>query len=242
MKNILKKILRIILSPFILPDYLQFRHQNDGRFPLRLADLYPQVKDKTIGTNFDRHYVYHVAWAIRKVLEIKPPVHTDISSSLFFCANLSASLPVKFYDFRPADLKLSGLECLAADLTNLPFETGSISSLSCLHTLEHIGLGRYGDPIDPSGDLKAIAELARVLAPGGSLLIAIPLGKPKIEYNAHRIYSYEQIIDYFHQLDLIEFSLIPDNAKAGGLIENADPQFVSEQKYACGCFWFKKPA
>lgn len=106
-----------------------------------------------------------------------------------------------------------------------------------MHTVEHVGLGRYGDQLDPSGDLKSIAELKRVLKPGGNLLFVTPVGKPRIEFNAHRIYSYEQILEYFSPLTLNEFSLIPD---AGGLISNADPAMVKDQRYACGCFWFKK--
>jgi len=85
--------------------------------------------------------------------------------------------------------------------------------------------------------LKAINELKRVLAPGGSLLFVVPVGFPKIEYNAHRIYSFEMIKEYFKELTLQEFSLIDD---ASRFIENADPGLVKNQKYGCGCFWFKK--
>ena len=106
-----------------------------------------------------------------------------------------------------------------------------------MHTIEHIGLGRYGDEIDPQGDIKSINELKRVLKDGGDLLFVTPVGKAKIEFNAHRIYSFEQIIEYFSPFALKEFSLIPD---IGGLIQNADPSLVKEQSYGCGCFWFKK--
>ena len=106
-----------------------------------------------------------------------------------------------------------------------------------MHTVEHIGLGRYGDELDPKGDLTAIAELKRVLASGGDLLFVTPVGRPKIEFNGQRIYSYEMIVEYFAPFVLKEFSLIPD---AGGFIEGADPALVAQQAYGCGCFWFKK--
>lgn len=238
MKKLAKKIIRLLLTPFIFGDFLKFlRRDKEARFSLSLLDFYPQIKDRTIKTNFDAHYVYHTSWAARKVKEINPTRHTDISSSLYFTGIVSAFVPIDFYDYRPADLKLSNLISNQADLLKLPFKDGSIKSLSCMHTVEHIGLGRYGDQIDPEGDLKAIAELKRVLAKDGSLLFVVPVGGPKIEFNAHRIYSYEQVTGYFKDLELKEFTLIADS---GDFIENAKLDLVKEQNYGCGCFWFVK--
>lgn len=237
MKKIIKKIIRILLSPFIFLDYLKFSKFHDKRFTMKFSDFYPHIKDKTIKTNFDAHYIYHTSWAARKIKEINPSKHIDISSCLYFSGIVSSFVPIDFYDYRPANLNLSRLTSNYADLIKLPFHDNTILSLSCMHTIEHIGLGRYGDLIDPAGDLKAINELKRVLAPEGSLLFVAPIGKPKIEYNAHRIYSYEQVIEYFKDLKLIEFSLITDS---GEFIENANQSLVKKQKYGCGCFWFKK--
>ncbi|MGB9180439.1 MAG: DUF268 domain-containing protein, partial [Pyrinomonadaceae bacterium] len=191
-------------------------------------------------TDFDRHYIYHPAWAARVLAQTRPDSHVDISSSLHFCTLVSAFIPVKFYDYRPAKLQLSNLTSEAADLHALPFEDGSIASLSCMHVVEHIGLGRYGDPLDPLGDLKAIKELTRVLARGGSLLFVVPIGKPKVMFNAHRIYSYEMVLNAFAELALEEFALIPDSAQLGGLIYNATREMADAQTYGCGCFRFKK--
>ncbi len=237
MNRFIKKIIRIILSPLVLKDYFRFKILRNKRLSIKIFDFYPQIKDKTIKTKFDTHYVYHTSWGARKVAEINPQIHTDISSSLYFSGIVSAFSPIDFYDYRPAEIKLSDLRCNHADLTKLHFKNNSINSLSCMHTIEHIGLGRYGDKIDPDGDLKAIAELKRVLTQGGSLLFVVPVGKPKIEFNAHRIYSYEQITEYFKELELKEFTLITDG---GDYIENANPKLVCEQKYGCGCFWFIK--
>ena len=108
-----------------------------------------------------------------------------------------------------------------------------------MHTIEHIGLGRYGDQINPEGDIMAINELKRVLAKDGNLLIVLPIGEPQICFNAHRIYSYEMVIDYFKGLKLMEFSMIPDGFNQQ-IIYDCDPRLVKKQKFACGCFWFKK--
>jgi len=229
-----KKIIRFF--EFLI-ELFHFKKNNDQRFAVTAKDIYPCLTDKLKKTPFDHHYTYHPAWAARILAKTRPEYHVDFSSILSFGTIVSAFIPVKFYDYRPADLKLSNWDSGFADLTNLPFETNSQSSISCMHTVEHIGLGRYGDPLDATGDLKAINELKRIVKPGGDLLFVTPVGKSRIEFNAHRVYSYEQILSYFSPLSLFEFSLIPDQ---GGIIDHADPASVADQKYGCGCFWFKK--
>ncbi|TAN34212.1 DUF268 domain-containing protein [Patescibacteria group bacterium] len=243
--NLLLKIYglkRFLLYPRFFRDWFYFRSLA-GKAP-RLAvgwkDLLPIIGEATAQTGFDRHYIYHTAWAARVLAAARPAFHVDISSSLYFCALVSAFVPVRFYDFRPAPLALSGLTCGQADVSKLPFKDNEIESLSCMHVIEHVGLGRYGDKLDYDGDLKAISELKRVLAPGGVLLFVAPIGKPKIMFNAHRIYSYEQVKEYFKELELKEFALIP-RAGDGELVINPPKALADSQDYGCGCFWFVKP-
>lgn len=211
------------------------------RFLLEKKDRKFFYSDATGSTTFEPHYLYHPAWAARILAQTRPEIHVDISSSLHFCTLVSAFIPVKFYDFRPAEINLSNLTSGHADLTSLPFPDNSIASLSCMHTVEHIGLGRYGDPVDPDGDLKAIAELKRVMAPGGDLLFVVPVGKDaRIIFNAHRIYTNTQIRTYFNDFELADFSLITDNPKLDVFIEHADPALSKQCTYGCGCFLFRK--
>jgi SAM-dependent methyltransferase len=223
-------------------EFIRFEKMSGGepRFPLRWEDCMPCLTDRTAATDFDRHYIYHPAWAARVLAETRPASHVDISSILSFAATVSAFVPVRFYDYRPARVELTGLEAGAADLTRLPFADESILSLSSMHVVEHIGLGRYGDPLDPVGDVKAMQELSRVLTPGGSLLFVVPVGRPRIVFNAHRIYAYRQIVEHFPGLELRQFALVPDDPAAGGLIENAPEALADAQTYGCGCFWFVK--
>ena len=200
-------------------------------------DIYPCLHDNTLETYFDAHYTYHPAWAARVIKKINPPLHTDISSTLHFSTIVSAFIPVDFFDYRPANLNLSNLNSMKCDLNNLHFNSNSLESLSCMHTIEHIGLGRYGDHIDPEGDLKAIEELKRVCAPNGSLLIVVPVGIERIQFNAHRVYDPKKFVKLLHGFKLNNFSLIDDE---GQFIENADLEVAASQIYGCGCFWFIK--
>ena len=248
MKQALKNIARFIKIPEIIryasfsKEFAKLKKQSNKnkRLDLKLKNIYPCIHDKTNQTYFDRHYVYHTSWAVRILKKTNPEFHVDISSSLYFSAISSAFLPIKFYDYRPAKLELDNLYTESANLVNLHFKDKSINSLSCMHVVEHIGLGRYGDPIDIDGDLKAINELQRVVSHNGNLLFVVPIGKPKIMFNAHRIYSYNQIIDYFPELELEEFSLIPEDENDGGIIKNPNKELLNKQSYGCGCFWFKR--
>jgi hypothetical protein len=220
-------------------DLKQFKSLNTGiRFSNDNFGTFPCLNDKTKITNFDAHYIYHPAWAARIVKNIAPDIHVDISSTLHFCSILSAFVKTDFYDYRPANLTLSNLNCKSADLTDLPFASDSINSLSCMHTIEHIGLGRYGDPIDPDGDIKAINELKRVCARNGNLLIVVPVGKKSIQFNAHRIYDPFDIVSYMDDaFKLKNFSLVNDH---GAFINDASLENAAQQQYGCGCYWFIK--
>jgi hypothetical protein len=245
-KKLFKKILKRQIRPVVIPGLDEFKlmaETAEPRFLFTKEDYYPCLNDNTANTDFDRHYIYHPAWAARVVKNINPDFHVDISSTLHFATILSAFVPVQFFDYRPAKLRLENLTSEKANLMSLPFPSDSIYSLSCMHTIEHIGLGRYGDKIDYDGDLKAAAELSRVLAPGGNLLFVTPVGATaRIQFNAHRIYTKQSVIDMFaaHGLKLKEFSLIPEFEADGGCIKDPDEELIARQRYACGCFWFTK--
>ena len=208
----------------------------DNRFACNWEDRWPCFDDATSATGFDAHYVYHTAWAARVLEQSRPERHVDVGSCLRFTTLVSAFISIEFYDYRPVKVSLTGLTSGHADATALPFADASVSSLSCMHVVEHIGLERYGDPFDPQGDLKAMQELMRVLSPGGQLLFVVPIGnEARIQYNAHRIYTYAQVLDCFAALSLDSFAFITDS---GEFIPNAEEADTLTQKYGCGCFRF----
>ncbi|MDE3088151.1 MAG: DUF268 domain-containing protein, partial [Chloroflexota bacterium] len=209
-----------------------------GSETIHLGDTYPQLHDRTVAGLIDRHYFYVNGWAVRRVIAAAPRLHVDIGSQVIFANLLAAMIPTVFVDYRPLDVRLAGMQCIGGDLLSLPFASNSIASLSCLHVIEHVGLGRYGDPLDPSGTRKALRELARALAPGGNLFLAAPVGRPRLCFNAHRIHLPETICTMLPELTLTEFSGIYEDGHYSEHIPMSDLQ---DSEYACGLFWFKKP-
>jgi len=209
----------------------------DPKAKLINTNLYPILNEKTKITPFDAHYFYHPIWAFNRIIKNKPKEHVDVASDYRLSGYLSNFIRTTFIDIRPIKAKLKNLVIKKGSALNLPYKNSSVSSLSCLHVIEHIGLGRYGDPINPEGTKNASYEFKRVLKKDGFLYIATPIGKEKICFNAHRILFPQTILDYFNPLKLIEFSVITDD---GTYIENTNPNKFKDQDYACGLFIFKK--
>jgi hypothetical protein len=143
-----------------------------------------------------------------------------------------------FIDIRPFPVTLPRLHSQAGDLLKgLPFDAGSVSSLSCLHVAEHVGLGRYGDALAPDGTRRACLELQRVLAPRGLLYFSLPVGRPRVCFNAHRVHAPRQITEYFSELELQEFSVVGDDYR---LVNDADLDAAAALEYGCGLFVFRR--
>ncbi len=200
-----------------------------------LADAYPQIHDRTATSAIDSHYFHQDVWAARRVAELRPARHVDVGSRVDYVGFLTAITAVTFVDIRPLEVEIEDLTSVAGSIVDMPFEDRSLPSLSCLHVAEHIGLGRYGDPLDPDGTRKATAELQRVVAPRGQLLFSGPVGRPRTCFNAHRIHAPEDVVAMFPELDLVEFAGVDDEGRFRRHIEPAD---LGDARYACGLFHF----
>jgi SAM-dependent methyltransferase len=117
---------------------------------------------------------------------------------------VSQFTPTTSVDIRPVRSDLPGLTNLKGDLMALPLPDASQDCVMSLCVIEHVGLGRYGDPLDPSGAHKAAAEMARVLKKGGDLLISTLVGPPCLAFNAHRIFSVEEFLGMFPGMQVRE--------------------------------------
>lgn len=209
-----------------------------GAERLALSDAYPQLLDRLPTTPYDPHYFHQAVWATKRILGARPSAHVDVGSDVTFVGMLSASIPVTFIDIRRLPIELENFEAAHGDLAKgLPLANGSVVSLSCLHVAEHVGLGRYGDAIAVDGTRCACSELGRVLAEGGSLYFSLPVGRPRVCFNAHRIHAPRQILDYFPGLELAEFSVVDDEHR---LVQDADLDEAARLRYGCGLFWFRR--
>lgn len=228
--NNIPKLIRFYKS------YKQYKYLNKFE-KLNTANFYPCIHDNTTTTTYDAHYFYQGVWAFNLIKRSKIKIHIDVGSEIRWVGLLSVITKVVFVDIRPLKIDLNKLISKKGNILNMPFEDNSVNSLSCLHVAEHIGLGRYGDKIDPEGTKKACKELSRILSVNGNLYFSVPVGIQKIYFNAHRVHSTKTIIEYFSDLELIELSGVTDS---GQFVENIKIDKLESSRYACGLFWFKK--
>lgn len=156
------------------------------------------------------YYFWQDLWAAKKIYKAKPEAHFDVASRVDgFVAHLLTFMPVTVMDVRPLPWKVEGLNFIQADATNLEgIEDNSIQSLSSLCALEHFGLGRYGEPVDPEACFNAMRSMQRVLRVGGHLYLAVPVGRDGVSFNAARVFSPETVISTLDKLTLVDFTVV----------------------------------
>lgn len=205
------------------------------------AQFQPFERFVNAGTLFNDTYLNMDLWGAKKVYANRPRTrHYDIASRVdgFVTHLLSFGVDVTLIDIRPLNtFGTPGIDFIQENATLLAgIGDQTIESMSALCSLEHFGLGRYGDPVDPSAHLHAMENIQRVLMPGANLYISLPIGpKNYVEYHLHRVYSPRYVVEKFSSMDLIEFSI----ADTKGLTPNA-PLDVTDPEIAVGLFHFRK--
>ncbi len=186
------------------------------------------------------HYFHQDLWAARRVLMANPSLHVDVGSRVDgFVAHLLCAMPVTVVDIRPLSSSVEGLTFVRDDMTVLSsFATGSVESLSCLHALEHVGLGRYGDPVSVRALADSALALSRVLSPGGRLYLGVPIGKERVAFNANRILSPQAAEGLFPELELVSFAAVDDQ---GAFHVDAKPDMFADSYFSLGLYEFIKP-
>lgn len=184
-----------------------------------VLDFYPCLADRTATTGIDTHYFHQAIWAFKRIMVSGAQEHVDVGSDVRFVGMLTTVTKVTFIDIRPLEIDLTGYTGMNGSIVQMPFPDRTLHSLSSMHVIEHVGLGRYGDPLDPAGSAKACAELMRVLACGGRLYISVPIGKPRVQFNGQRVFDPRVIQSYFAELTLIEFSLVNEAGRYQELVD-----------------------
>lgn len=224
--------------PWFVRTWRQYEALGGGALKLREAQPCLDDRGESAGSA-SGHYFHQDLWAARKVHASGVAEHVDVGSRVDgFVAHVAAFTDVVYVDLRPLEAKgHPHIRARVGTVLALPFDDRAVRSLSCLHVIEHIGLGRYGDPLDPGGSLKALAELQRVVAPGGDLYLGVPVGRERVCFNAHRVLSPQTVLRAMGELSLVEFSAVDD---AGDLVRDAAPADFERADYSCGLFHFTR--
>jgi SAM-dependent methyltransferase len=213
-------------------------------FPI--SKLFPILHERNVESGtISGHYFHQDLLVAQRIFLNTPQRHVDIGSRTDgFVAHVAAYRPIEVFDIRPATSRIPNIKFVQADLMNPNSDLRHYTdSISCLHAIEHFGLGRYGDPIDANGHLKGLANIYEVLKPGGKFYFSTPIGPQRIEFNAHRVFSVTYLLSLFgdkYQID--QFSYVND---AGDLISNQP--LIAEGiatsfncQYGCGIFEMTK--
>lgn len=192
-------------------DYKKAMQSNGWTWGPELPMLMERDEDSgTLGAYFLQDQL-----VARWIYEASPTRHVDVGSRLDgFIGSISVFREVEVIDIRPQPASVNNVKFHQLDLmSKLPNDWIECSdSLSCLHTIEHFGLGRYGDPIDPDGHIKGLAQLKQMVSPGGMLYLSTPIGPQRVEFNAHRVTAASTLIEWFNEGWCIErFSVIDDS-------------------------------
>lgn len=226
-----------------VPRYLAQRRAFQ-RLGGRIDETYPVFSDydAQAGSIVD-HYFHQDLLVAGYVRQAAPRRHVDVGSRIDgFVAHVASFREIEVLDVRPlADIGHPNIRFLQADLMSEAQAQAEITdSLSCLHALEHFGLGRYGDPLDPEGHLKGFRNLCRMLRPGGTAYISFPVGhRTQVCFNAQRIFHPLELLGWLGaDMSLLRFDFIDD---AGQLHRDWDLQSrLPQAQFGCGIYTIRK--
>lgn len=237
-----KVMLRFFLGlPCYIRDFLRFRRIYKGRM-----EVFPCLHDRREegGVTKSEYFLQDLLVA-RKIFEAKPQRHVDIGSRVDgFVAQVASFREIEVFDVRPITTNIPGIIFRQADLMKPVEEMKECcDSLSCLHALEHFGLGRYGDPIDPEGFKLGFMNMVSLLKAKGVFYLSVPIGQDRVEFNANRVFDPRIIIDLAvkNALQLSDLTVIRKDGRIdAGILDKAQIEDLEGQRYALGIFTFVK--
>jgi SAM-dependent methyltransferase len=204
------------IAPFIRDTFLFAKSKGAGDIIFSKGMPYPCLGDRfSQSGSAEGVYFHQDLFVAQRIFKRNPERHIDIGSRVDgFVAHVASFREIEVMDVRELSSVSKNIFFQQADLMDELDSSlvESCDSLSCLHALEHFGLGRYGDPICRDGFLRGWENLRRILKPGGILYFSVPLGIARVEFNAHRVFSVEQLKKLIEgKYELLEFSCVDDN-------------------------------
>jgi hypothetical protein len=211
-----------------------------------ITHRYPILSDWDDQAGAANGHYFHQDLLVASLIYIRKPIrHIDVGSRIDgFVAHVAAFRKIEIMDVR--DLNNTGHENITFIKTDLMDENSVkdniTDSISCLHAIEHFGLGRYGDPLDPNGHIKGFNNILRMLSVGGTLYISFPIGKSnEVHFNAHRVFHPSDIFSWAEdaeRISLVRFDYVDDTGKLHQNIELKNA--ILDVTYGCGIYTFKK--
>ena len=181
------------------------------------------------------HYFHQDLLVARRIFLNSPRIHVDVGSRVDgFVAHVASFRRIEVIDIRPLSGAIPNVTFRQANVM-APIGDGLVEycdSLSCLHAIEHFGLGRYGDPVSCDGYLVGLENLRRMLKRSGKLYISVPIGPQRLNFDAHRVFSIGYmlaLLDRTYRVDC--FSFVDDS---GDLHEDVSLT-AADQRNNCGC-------
>jgi hypothetical protein len=241
--NLIKLFSNLLLFPSYIIDFSNFyilSKKNNSKFKFA---FFPILDDKYAQSGSTKgHYFTQDLYVAQEIYSEKPIKHIDIGSRIDgFVAHVAAFREIEVIDIRPVELNIENIKFLQLDFSkdlSLDFHEYS-DSISCLHTLEHFGLGRYGDKIDPDSFKKGLTNLHSLCKKGGSFHFSVPLGENVVFFNAHRTFTFKYLFELLDPLfDVKSLSVIDDAGNFHKKISLSDERirFNFNSKYGCAIF------
>ncbi|MFA5322581.1 MAG: DUF268 domain-containing protein [Smithella sp.] len=237
------------LTPRFRKDLFAFRRQMmDGvASPVPFGKMYPILDDAKAESGIgDKIYFFQDLYVAQEIFKANPVRHVDIGSRVDgIIAHVASFREIEMFDIRPLNSEIRNVKFTKCDLMGELSSglLGCTDSLSCLHAIEHFGLGRYGDPIDANGHLAGFKNLSKMVKTGGVFYFSVPLGSLRVEFNAHRVFSMEYLLKMVQgDFEIKKFSYVSDKGEL-----HMDIPFDGEEamrnfncKYGCAIFTLVK--
>jgi len=236
-----KTLHAVIEMPVYIKNYILIKRQAGN---WRLSSNKPCLHDRADSSGQAKgHYFFQDLYYAKKIFHKQPVKHVDVGSRVDgFVAHVASFRDIEVLDIRPNNSLVDGITFKQCDFTKVTEEfVECTDSLSCLHALEHFGLGRYGDALDIDGYIDGAQNIKKILKPGGVLYLSVPIGRERIEFDAHRVFYPETIISLFFDFDLVDFAWVSDD----GNLHSEDVKGLSFSQfnnldYGLGMFTFEK--